>query len=578
MVMSLSAKDLYALLPAIYRIRDAENGEPLQALLSIAAAQSAVLEENIRQLYDDQFIETCPPWAIPYIGDLVGSNSIYEIDAVTSHRRAEVANTIGYRRRKGTVLALEQVAMDVSGRPTAAVEFFKRLITTEHMHHVRPYHRTTVDLRRGSELDRIDSAFDTLNRTIDVRRIAPRIRAVSDPNASPLDVDLHGAGRFNIPDVGVYLWRWKAFQVTQAPAFQVDDRRYTFSPLGQNMPLFNAPAPRDSFSRLTTRFDVPQPISRREFYEQLEKFYGRDRGVAIYADGAFVESSNICCGNLSDEQGPEWGCPPPGKIAVDPVLGRILLAADVPTPRELRVSYCYGFPAEIGGGPYDRTAGLSSLDLSRFGFRVVVGSNDAPTLEDAITDWNHRPPGSQGLIILPSFERFQVDLTGTAAIRLPSQSQLWILSAQTHPADPNSFTYEGSCATLYGNVESMAAAETSPVRRRRDSFPSAASGFQERSSFWEAQSISNAWIAHWSPGFHWHGAACRRCPESRASSLPLIRTSPFSVASPVRSASPRTAQLESAPALSTAVLVAALPTRVRTLSPTAPTFISKIVP
>jgi len=97
--MSLTADQLYALLPAIYRTRDAENGMPLQALLTVMAAQGAILEENIQQLYDDQFIETCASWAIPYIGDLVGSNPIYEISGAAYGRRAEVANTIGYRRR-----------------------------------------------------------------------------------------------------------------------------------------------------------------------------------------------------------------------------------------------------------------------------------------------------------------------------------------------------------------------------------------------------------------------------------------------------------------------------------------------
>jgi hypothetical protein len=63
MVMSLDATQLYALLPAIYRTRDVENGNPLQALLAVMASQSAVVEENIQQLYDDQFIETCAPSA-----------------------------------------------------------------------------------------------------------------------------------------------------------------------------------------------------------------------------------------------------------------------------------------------------------------------------------------------------------------------------------------------------------------------------------------------------------------------------------------------------------------------------------
>jgi hypothetical protein len=451
--MSLDATQLYALLPAIYRTRDAENGNPLQALLSVIAAQGAILEENIQQLYDDQFIETCAPWVIPYIGDLVGSNTIYEINGAASGRRAEVANTIGYRRRKGTLLCLEQVARDVSGMPAAAVEFFKRLITTESMRHVRPRHASTVDLRRGGELERQVSAFDTLNRTIDVRRIAPRVRAVSDPDPSPLDINLHGGGRFNIPDVGVYLWRWKPFQVTKAPAFPVDAARYMFSPLGQDMPLFNALAPLASFSRLTTRLDVPQPILRREFYQNLQEFYGPDNSVALYADGALIPAWQICCRDLSDCPDHSWGCTLPGMVSIDPVLGRIQLAADFPVPKQLLVSYCYGFPAEIGGGVYDRTPNLPTLDPSTFTRTLVIGSPATPTLESAISVWNSLPTGSTGLIILPGLETLDVDLTGANAIALPAQSQLWILSAQVQPTGINNFTYNNSCTVLRGNIE-----------------------------------------------------------------------------------------------------------------------------
>lgn len=451
--MSLDATQLYNLLPAIYRTRDAENGQPLQALLSIIAAQSALVEDNIQQLYDDQFIETCAPWVIPYIGDLIGYNTVYEITEAGSARRAEVANTIGYRRRKGTLLALEQVAMDVSGLPAATVEFFKRLITTESMRHVRPHHASTVNLRRGLQLERVGSAFDTLNRTVDVRRIAPRVRMASDPDPTPLDIDLHGGGKYNIPDVGVYLWRWKSFQVTQAPAFRVDARRYMFSPLGQNMPLFNVLPPRASFSRLTTRLDVPQPILRREFYANLAEFYGPANSVAIYADGALVNAAKICCRDFSDRPDKSWGCTPAGMVGIDPLLGRIQLAADFPVPKVLQVTYSYGFPAEMGGGPYDRTPNLPTLDPSKFDFVGQIGSATMPTLEKAVAKWNSLPPGSQGLIVVPGFETLEVNLTGAAAIVLPAQSQLWILSIQTPASGSNSFVYDDSCVTLQGNIE-----------------------------------------------------------------------------------------------------------------------------
>ena len=182
--MSLDADQLYALLPAVYRTRDAASGGQLRALFGVLAAQSDLVEQNLSQLYDDQFIETCAPWVIPYIGDLIGYNSVYEITAATDSR-AEVANTIGYRRRKGTKIALQQVAIDVSGRAAIVVEEFQRLITTESMRDVLPRHAATVDLRHGHTMRLLggassngiaDSPFDLANRTIDVRRIAPRGR------------------------------------------------------------------------------------------------------------------------------------------------------------------------------------------------------------------------------------------------------------------------------------------------------------------------------------------------------------------------------------------------------------------
>ena len=69
--MSVTAERLIRLLPAVYGIRDGDDG-PLRDLLGVVADQLVVLEDNLEQLYDDQFVETCAPWVLPYIGDLLG--------------------------------------------------------------------------------------------------------------------------------------------------------------------------------------------------------------------------------------------------------------------------------------------------------------------------------------------------------------------------------------------------------------------------------------------------------------------------------------------------------------------------
>jgi len=105
--MSFAAQGLYDLLPAIYRVRDEEEGLPLKAVLSAIAEQVAVVEEDLAQLYDDQFVETCAEWVVPYIGDLVGARGLYDLRGAVS-QRAQVANTLTYRRRKGTAAVLER--------------------------------------------------------------------------------------------------------------------------------------------------------------------------------------------------------------------------------------------------------------------------------------------------------------------------------------------------------------------------------------------------------------------------------------------------------------------------------------
>src|SRR4051794_7569204 len=63
---------LYELVPAIYRMRDAEQGYPVRALLTVIAEQVNVVEDDIAQLYENWFIETSQDWAVPYIADLIG--------------------------------------------------------------------------------------------------------------------------------------------------------------------------------------------------------------------------------------------------------------------------------------------------------------------------------------------------------------------------------------------------------------------------------------------------------------------------------------------------------------------------
>ena len=361
MTVSIDAQSLYDLLPAIVRIRDVEQGGRLKALMALLAHQAAVLDEDLSQLYDDQFIETCADWVAPYIGDLIGYRHLHAVSPRIASARAEIAHTIGYRRRKGTAAMLEQLAQDVTGWSARVVEFFKLLATTQYLNHLRPGNRSWVDLRDWEPLERYDTAFDSLAHTVDVRRIA------SD------------RGRFNIPNVGIFLFRLDAYPLTRSPAarFFDDPLRYWFNPVGLDSPLFNLPVTEDTVTHLATPLNVPMPISRRVLHEQLDEYYGAGKSVLLEladVDGAgnldptktpvavAAKDVRVCdlsdlldaAGNpVLDAQGhPVWAHTPPTKIAIDPALGRIALPADL--GKIVLTTSHYGFSADMGGGEYER--------------------------------------------------------------------------------------------------------------------------------------------------------------------------------------------------------------------------------
>src|SRR5882672_457713 len=126
------AAKLWALIPAVYRALDSEPAEPgpLAEIVDRIGAQAAVMRRSIDRLWEDQSIESCDDWIIPYIGDLLATRLVACLDARA--QRLDVAKTIYYRRRKGTVALLEELAADIAGRDARAVEFFRRLARTRH--------------------------------------------------------------------------------------------------------------------------------------------------------------------------------------------------------------------------------------------------------------------------------------------------------------------------------------------------------------------------------------------------------------------------------------------------------------
>jgi hypothetical protein len=367
--MTLDLKQIYQLLPAVYRIRDTDEQGPLQALIAILTEQFQVLEDSLEQAYDDQFIETCAEWVVPYIGELVGAGGLNVFPQARFSMRGQVANTLTNRRRKGTIFALEGIARDLTGWDANVVEFFQFLATTQYAKHPRPGNLAFPSVR-GADSRLIGTPFDTEARTADVRNIESL------------------RGRYNIPNIGIFLWRIPSYRMDVAAAYALDSRRFLFDPFGRNIALQTDPATRDDSKRVLP-VNVPMPILRRVLFDDLQQYYGPDASIFLsYSMPASPPTSLpvVSC-NLSDVRDSSgnvtgWAHQPPGVIAIDPQLGRISFPADQPAPETVHGTYCYGFSADIGGGPYERDLDESQdilVRVSRDTFSIQAALDQVAT-------------------------------------------------------------------------------------------------------------------------------------------------------------------------------------------------------
>lgn len=181
---------LAALLPRWHLLRDAEEGEPLRALLAVIAEQLDRVRDGVQQGYEDLFVETAAPWVLPYLGDLVGYRTLPGYERVLTgglHEggrealaeavapRADVAATVASRRRKGTLHLLEEISEQVADWPARAVEL-SRLVAQNQSVKLQRERGRLLDLRDGSALALAGGPFDTTARTVDVRRAESRRR------------------------------------------------------------------------------------------------------------------------------------------------------------------------------------------------------------------------------------------------------------------------------------------------------------------------------------------------------------------------------------------------------------------
>ncbi|MDE3737756.1 hypothetical protein PSH28_14210 [Pseudomonas resinovorans] len=266
---------LFERLPEIYRTRDAEVTPPnqLRAYLGAIEGPFDALHQNIAQLYEDLFIDTCDDWVIAYLADLLGTTHL-KGDPRTL--RADLADTIALRRRKGTLGAIERLAVNLTGWACRGVELRENLGWTQHLNHQRPdaggqppYGTAaltrfavprggTAPLREPATLALLGTPFDPFAYTADLKP------AVDDQR------------HINLPNLAIFLWRLAAYRLprvrplakgridlgVQAAGLARFILRFDLHPLDIPVRLFNTSRP--GFLRAATSGGVVAPLTEAD--------------------------------------------------------------------------------------------------------------------------------------------------------------------------------------------------------------------------------------------------------------------------------------------------------------------------
>ena len=267
---------LYSRLPEIYRTKDAElpliRGQ-LAAYLALVEEAFGHIHANIEELYHDLFVETSSDWAVPYIGDLLGTSHL-KGDPWTV--RADVADTIALRRRKGTLGAIELLAFNLTRWGSHCVELRENMLWNQHLNHQRPdaggrppygppglprqspIRGGTMTLRDPATLSLLGTPFDPFAYTADVK---PPVL---------------GSIRYNLPNLAIFLWRLAAYRLrVTKPAVKFAGPQ----PPPTQPPLPEPPRP---FAPFVVRFKInplerPYPAPDSEKPKQPVRLFNTNR-------------------------------------------------------------------------------------------------------------------------------------------------------------------------------------------------------------------------------------------------------------------------------------------------------------
>ncbi len=365
---------LRRLLPRYFWLRDAEEGGGvLAALVDSLAAQYDQLAIDVDELYNQFFIATCDPERVPLLGDEIGVPGLAPVAGPGVGDRALVGRMIQLRRRKGSLATAARGVIAATGWAAYIQEGRAVVSATASVRDpdVRPPGYVAISGRTpAAELGRPWSP-------------GGRTASVSGRPLFAGEAEVASAGTAGFPapaTVSLHVWRLMSFPVTDRTASPARDvparysgRAFRFDPLGRDIQLFAVPAPPADRQLPPGVGELPLALTDDMVTDAPPS--GQPAPVTV------TGCAKLVAGDLSN-----WHHPPHLERAdaiVDPGLGRLLLAKEAGAG--VTVSYAYGFPGEIGGGPYGTSDDYAPLPAGASVIQVAkAGAGSLSTIDAAL--------------------------------------------------------------------------------------------------------------------------------------------------------------------------------------------------
>ena len=406
------------LLPRIFWLRDQEGGGgALEALVQALAAEYDGLREQVEQLYDELFLATCEPRFVPLIGEGIGIDGLATASGPGVGDRAWVGRAIGLRRRKGTLAAAARGLNAATGWAAYALEERNVVGATASVREPQLGAPRLVDLSGRRPAAALREPWSRVGRGV-------AISGRPEIPGEPASLAVRPAGGPTPAGAAFHVWRLRSFPVQgrcarpahDAPA-HVRGRAFRFDPLGRDVRLFGVPAVPADPTRAPTPAELPLPLTVWQLEDEL-----RARRPLRPAPVTVQGCERLAAADLGD-----WRAPAAlarADAVVDPLRGRLLLAH--PRHGAVHVDYAYGFPGELGGGPYGVAADYAPAPPGTAAIAVAQAGDGAErSLEAALA----AAAGDRDAAIVVQDSATYAAPAGGWSLRVPARGQLRLASA-----------------------------------------------------------------------------------------------------------------------------------------------------